>query len=60
MAKLLIRCPECNRENYAPAVPDAICCWCGFDGRDHGYAYIDNAKGEWITRGPEQIAEKRQ
>lgn len=30
---LLIRCPECGRENYALAVADGICCWCGFNGR---------------------------
>lgn len=30
---LLIRCPKCGRENYALAVADGVCCWCGFDGR---------------------------
>lgn len=29
--KLLVRCPECKRENYAPVVADGICAWCGFD-----------------------------
>ncbi|MFG6385460.1 MAG: hypothetical protein K1V80_03140 [Muribaculaceae bacterium] len=27
---LLFRCPECKRENYAPAVADGVCCWCGY------------------------------
>jgi len=28
--KLLIRCPECKRENYGPAVISCICVRCGF------------------------------
>ena len=28
---LLIRCPKCGRENYAPAVYSGKCVWCGFD-----------------------------
>ena len=31
---LLLRCPKCGRENYALAVADGMCCWCGFDGRE--------------------------
>lgn len=27
----LQRCPECNRENYAPSVMDGCCSWCGYD-----------------------------
>ena len=27
----LIRCPECDRENYGPNVSTGICSWCGFD-----------------------------
>lgn len=30
---LLIKCPKCGKENYALAVTDGICCWCGFNGR---------------------------
>jgi ribosomal protein L37E len=30
----LIRCPKCNRENYAPAVADGVCVWCGFNGKE--------------------------
>lgn len=26
----VIRCPECERENYALAVLDGVCVWCGF------------------------------
>ena len=29
--KLLIRCPECKKENYAPNVGSGICTWCYFD-----------------------------
>lgn len=31
---LLIRCPKCGRENYAPNVALGICTWCGFNGRE--------------------------
>ena len=27
---LLIRCPRCQRENYALSVADGVCCWCGY------------------------------
>ena len=27
----LIKCPECNQENYALAVNSGICCWCGYN-----------------------------
>lgn len=27
----LVRCPKCDRENYALAVAQGICCWCGFN-----------------------------
>lgn len=27
----LLRCPECNRENYAMAVHSGICAWCNWD-----------------------------
>lgn len=30
---LLIRCPKCEKENWAPQVASGICAWCGFDGR---------------------------
>ena len=29
--RFLVRCPECHAENYALAVIDGICCWCGYD-----------------------------
>lgn len=31
---LLIRCPHCNKENYAPAVATGRCLWCGYDARE--------------------------
>ena len=30
---LLIRCPRCNKENYAMVVAKGVCVWCGFDGK---------------------------
>lgn len=30
MSKLLIRCPKCGLENWAPAVSSGICAWCGY------------------------------
>lgn len=27
---LVIRCPKCKRENWAPAVASGQCCWCGY------------------------------
>jgi ribosomal protein L37E len=26
----LVRCPKCERENYAPAVATGQCVWCGY------------------------------
>ena len=31
---LLIRCPKCGRENYAPNVVSGICTWCGYDAHE--------------------------
>lgn len=31
---LLIRCPKCDTENYALAVADGICCWCGYNAHE--------------------------
>lgn len=30
---LLIRCPKCKCENYAMAVADGVCCWCGYKAK---------------------------
>ena len=30
---LLIRCPKCEKENYAPNVATGVCTWCGYDAR---------------------------
>lgn len=27
---LLMRCPKCHRENWAPAVATGQCVWCGY------------------------------
>lgn len=27
----LVRCEECDRENYAIAVASGACAWCGYD-----------------------------
>ncbi len=31
---LLIRCPKCGRENWAMAVRDGECCWCGYNAHN--------------------------
>lgn len=31
---LLIRCPKCGKENYAPNVISGICTWCGYDAHE--------------------------
>lgn len=30
----LVRCPECNEENYAPAVSSGQCAWCGYEAKE--------------------------
>lgn len=27
----LVRCPKCERENYAMSVSSGICAWCGYN-----------------------------
>lgn len=27
----LVRCPECEKENYALNVASGVCTWCGYD-----------------------------
>lgn len=31
---LLLRCPKCNRENWALEVANGKCCWCGYDAHE--------------------------
>lgn len=31
---LLIVCPKCGHENWAPNVADGICTWCGYDAHE--------------------------
>ena len=31
---LLLRCPKCRKENYAPNVASGICTWCGYDAHE--------------------------
>ena len=31
---LMIRCPKCGRENWAPQVASGTCAWCGYDGHE--------------------------
>lgn len=30
----LVRCPVCQRENWALAVASGECAWCGWDAKD--------------------------
>ena len=41
---LFIRCPKCGRENYAPAVYNGDCAWCGAKGRDYINKWKDGNK----------------
>lgn len=43
---LMIRCPKCGKENYAPNVIRGICTWCGEDGRNYLKDEHKNMKGE--------------
>lgn len=45
---LLIRCPKCKRENYALAVADGICSFCGYD------AHKDAELKERITKSKQK------
>ncbi len=31
---LLIKCPKCGRENWAPQVATGTCAWCGYDAHE--------------------------
>lgn len=31
---LLLRCPKCEKENYALNVVKGICTWCGYDAHE--------------------------
>lgn len=30
----LVRCPKCNKENYAPSVASGVCAWCGYNANE--------------------------
>lgn len=31
----LVRCPKCEKENYAPNVASGVCTWCGLNGNEY-------------------------
>lgn len=31
---MLVRCPKCRRENWAPNVLRGVCTWCGYDAHE--------------------------
>ena len=31
---LMIRCPKCGKENWAPQVASGTCAWCGYDAHE--------------------------
>lgn len=41
---LLIRCPKCNLENWAPQVATGSCAWCGYDAWELVKKYKDENK----------------
>lgn len=40
--KLLIRCPKCGAENWAPMVAAGICAWCGYDNKEEDNANLSD------------------
>jgi len=30
----MVRCPECGKENWAPAVASGQCAWCGYEAQE--------------------------
>ena len=30
----MVRCPKCGKENWAPAVADGQCAWCGYKAKE--------------------------
>jgi len=30
----LVRCPKCEKENYAAAVAGGCCIWCGYEAKE--------------------------
>lgn len=34
-AAFLVRCPECEKENYVLNVPSGICTWCDYNLNNH-------------------------
>ena len=42
--KWLVRCPECGKENYALAVKDGVCAWCGYEANKDGEDEVENER----------------
>ena len=30
----LVRCPQCEKENYGPTVASGKCAWCGYEAKE--------------------------
>jgi hypothetical protein len=41
---LLIRCPACGLENWAPNVATGICAWCEYDGNEEKTDEVDKER----------------
>ena len=42
----MVRCPKCNKENYAPAVSTGQCAWCGYVLNRLADKIIDEWRGQ--------------
>jgi ribosomal protein L37E len=40
----MIRCMECDRENWGPAVATGQCAWCGFNPNETEEVLLDEEK----------------
>lgn len=56
---LLITCPKCGRENWAPNVADGVCAWCGYNARDDYQQCIEQYTREidLLRSNPENTAQ---
>ena len=40
----MVRCPRCEEENYAPAVPSGICVNCGYELKEEDVSGADTVQ----------------
>ena len=45
---LLMRCPKCGKENWAPHVATGTCAWCGYDAHELLTSNTENNEKEQV------------